>query len=158
MARLTGPPDRILELHPVSYQFAQADNKWDANWLIVRMTVADGPRQWSAIEPAFLTWELARLVEWFRKLADAEPDAHGNFDAIEPNLHFEAMGCGDAAHVRALFSHEFHPEWQSWRGSGRRYDLRDVGVEFEPGAAALRRFADELEQELMLFPERFTGS
>jgi hypothetical protein len=154
MARLTGPADRFLELQPLSYQFAQADNKWDANWLVVRMTVSDGQRQWSATAPIFLRWELARLVEWLRKLADSDPDARDHFGAIEPNLHFEAMGRGDEICVRALFSHKFHPDWPSWRGSGRRYDLTTVSVEFGPTATGLRQFSDELARELEPFPER----
>jgi len=147
MARLTGPSGSMLELRLLSYEFPHLDDKWDANWLIIQMTVVDGSRQWSATEPALLTWEVSRLVKWLRQLADAEPDAKSGFHATEHNLSFRAEGYGDEIRLRAHLSHEFHPEYRSWRASGRRYDLRECSVAFEPGATALLRFADELEQE-----------
>jgi hypothetical protein len=154
MARLAGPPDRALELQLLSYEFAHADDRWDANWLIVRIAAVDGPKQWSAAAPAFLTWELADLIAWLRKVADVCGDVRDGFDAIEPNLRFEAEGQGGSIQVRASLSHEFHPGWTAWRDSGSRYDLEDVVLAFELGATELRQFADELAQELTRFPER----
>jgi hypothetical protein len=78
--RLIGPPQHILELEPISYQYhiagtilhAPTTNDWDANWLNVRMVARDGGRHWTRTEPAFLTWDLQRLVNWLRAAADAE--------------------------------------------------------------------------------------
>src|SRR5713101_3238304 len=63
--RLIGPPQHILELEPISYQYhiagtilhAPITNDWDANWLNVRMVARDGGRHWTRTEPALLTWD-----------------------------------------------------------------------------------------------------
>jgi hypothetical protein len=154
MARLTGPPDHVFDLHPISYEFPEANSGWDANWIVVRIAVTDGRRRWSATDPAFLTWELNSLVRWLRGLAHAAPDLDDSFGAIEPNLEFKAEVRGEGVRLRALFSHEFHPEWAAWRSSGRKYDLSQVGVDFRPGLAGLRSFADDLGRELSAFLER----
>src|SRR5713101_7925690 len=78
--RLIGPPQHILVLEPISYQYhiagtilhAPITNDWDANWLNVRMVARDGGRHWTRTEPALMTWDLQRLVNWLRAAADAE--------------------------------------------------------------------------------------
>jgi hypothetical protein len=155
MAGITGTG---FLLKPLRYQFDEFDNEWDGNWLQVKITVVDGPKRWSATAPAFLTWELERLINWLRALADAQPDTRDDFGTIEPNLRFEARGRGDDTRLGVVFSHEYHPEWRTWqqerREAGRPYDLSDVVLELKPGIVGLRLFADQLEQELAPYPKR----
>ena len=160
MARLTGPPDRILELRPLSYEFAEADNESDANWLVVQIAVADGPRRWSATEPAFRTWELVDLICWLRNVVDGAPRKLDKWGGREPQLELEVEGSGESVRIRALFSHEFHPQFRSWRDRDADVVCLDdpVSVEFTPGMEALHQFADELERELARFPERSPGN
>ena len=109
MARLTGPAAETLELTLLSYQFPWLD---EDNWLIVRLAVTDGERQWSATDPAFEVSDLWRLAEWLRKVADSDPDARPYWGATEPNLSFEVTGCGEATRLRALFAQAFHPSYR----------------------------------------------
>src|SRR3954467_9320013 len=110
MARLIGPPERALELHPLSYQFPESDDRWDANWLVVRMAIVDGPRQWSAIEPAFLTWELVELICWFREVATGGFGRGDQWDGLDPLVQFEVEGNGEPIRLRELCALEFHPQ------------------------------------------------
>jgi hypothetical protein len=156
VATLMVSPDRALHLHVLSYEFPQADSEWDANWLNVRIDVADGSRNWTATAPAFLHHEIVDLVEWLRALADGTLRMFERWGALEPLFEVEAEGAGEAVLLRALFSHEFHPSFLSWYQADGATDeyLDQVLVEFAPGALGLRRFADELEQELERFPRR----
>jgi len=123
---------------------------------MVEIAVDDGQRRWTAVEPAFTTRHLRDLVDWFRQLADMDHDARDTFEAIEPNLKFEAERWNGVTCVRALFSHEYHPDecHPDWKASPT-YEFSVFSVEFEPGPTALRQFADELERDLIPFPRRF---
>ena len=151
MARLTGPEDRFLELKIPKYVFPgdgsrTSDNDWDANWLVVDLKARDGERQWSTTDSAFLTWELRELSEWLRALADGASGVPQVFLGIEPNLNFEAEGKGESTLLRVFFEQGFRPPGVEIGGQGV--------IEFTPGAEALRRFADELEETLRTFPIR----
>lgn len=150
MACLIGPPEHSLELTPVRYQFPHIlDDRFDSNWLIVRVTASDGARRWTTDEPAFLTGEVARLIHWLRALADGSQGAGNEFAGIEPCLEFISEGHRDATRLRACFDAEFHPSKRHFMKSHDKYS-----IEFLPGIAGLARFADELEEELRQFPQR----
>ncbi len=156
MARLTGPPDRSLEVQIVSYEFdpdgsaAARYDDFDANWLLIHMTADDGQRQWSATQPAFLTWELHSLVSWLRAWADRVPYVEQDTGGIEPNLHFEAKDLGSEVIIRAVFDLEFNPPERRSRDT---YEGA-VAIDFEPGVDGIHAFADELEEALRAFPIR----
>src|SRR5260370_25625077 len=140
--RLIGPPQHILELEPISYQYhiagtivhAPIANDWDANWLNVRMVARDGGRHWTRTEPALLTWDLYRLINWFRAAADAELGTQPMdvYSGLEPSLQFEAR-VKKTTRIRALFSDQFAPP------TGRPC------IDFMPDPDALPGFAAVLE-------------
>jgi hypothetical protein len=43
------------------YEFAQADDVDDANWLMVALAAEDGQERWEATAPALQTWEVELL-------------------------------------------------------------------------------------------------
>jgi hypothetical protein len=149
--RLIGPPRHVLELEPVSYQYhiagtilhAPITNDWDANWLNVRMLASDGRRHWTSTEPALLTWDLHRLINWLRAAADAElwTQPMDIYSGLEPSLQFEAR-VNKTTKIRALFTDQFAPP------TGRPW------IDFIPGPTALQRFADALEHTSASFPIR----
>jgi uncharacterized protein (TIGR02996 family) len=142
LPRLTGPGDRALELEPLRYELEAASNDYDANWVVVRMAARDGPRHWSSTDPAYVTWELLGLAEWFRAIADGPAEVWKEFWGDEPNLSFRAEGRGDDARVTAEFAAEFTP----LEGG--------TAIEFRPGRECLRRFADALSLAMQAFPVR----
>ena len=121
MAQLSGPADRRLILEPTGYQFPGTTGHHDRNWLHVHIHARDARREWSAHDPAFLTWELRDLVAWLRGLAKGEPGLAREFGGIEPCLEFEAEGSGDPVRLRARFRLEFllpNREWWDTDGYG----------------------------------------
>jgi hypothetical protein len=142
---LTGPPGRSLELQPLRYEFPVADNDWDANWLVVRITVADEQRRWSSTDPAFLTWDLRRLVRWLHAVAAGEPELVA-YSALEPNLQLEASDAGMHPKIQVHFGQEFTPPTGA------------PSVLFAPDAAALHHFANALEGAMAAFPIRVVES
>jgi hypothetical protein len=137
------------EFDPDGSAAARYDD-YDANWLLIHMTANDGQRQWSAIQPAFLTWELHSLVRWLRAWADRVPYVEQDTGGIEPNLHFEAKGLGSEVIIRAVFDLEFNPPERRSRDT---YEGA-VAIDFEPGVAGIHTFADEIEDALRAFPIR----
>jgi hypothetical protein len=127
--RLVGPANHVLELEPMRYEFqteqtilhSAVTNDWDANWVVVRMAAADGQRRWSSTGPAFLTWDLQRLVNWLRALSDLSPDVPDVYASLEPNLQLETRRGEGGVRLRAAFSQEFMPP------------TGDSWIEFTPG-------------------------
>lgn len=148
--RLEGPPGRALELEILGYQLPARGGSghttpgrdYDANWLVVQITAADGRRRWSVADPALLTWEAKRLAQWLRAVASRATEAPTVFAAIEPNLELEARRAGEATHLRVTFDQEFSP----WEG--------DPWIDFAPTDDTLRQFAADLDVALARFPER----
>jgi len=156
-AHLVGPPDRSLELQPVRYQFewegsvvsAPGDLDYDANWLVVRLNASDGGRKWSADGATFLTWELEDLAAWFGDLAGRAIAVPSDFEGLEPNLHFSAEGVGDDTRLKAFYELEYRPEDIRWE-----IPFGEFFVEFRPSAETMKRFAQEMENQLREFPSR----
>jgi len=156
MAILSGPPERRLELTPLSYQNPEyalgattvetPSGDWDANWLMIRINVADETRQWSASGPAFTTWELSEIAGWFRAIGERIPDVPSSSGSVEPNLQFVLHGVGDASQIQVIFALEFAPP------DGKHGET--VSIVFQPATNDLQRFADELEADLEGFPMR----
>jgi len=114
--RLAGPPDHLLEFEPLRYQYPALPGRsqpgsadWDANWVVVRILASDGERRWGNADPAFTTWELNELVQWFRYIASGELKAPAAFEATEPCLQFEVRSAPGVPQVRAVFDLEFRP-------------------------------------------------
>lgn len=145
-AVLSDRSGRSLALEILRYEFPDnLNDKYDANWLIVRMTAADGQERWTASDPALLTWELAWLITWLRNLADGGATAD-RLDFIEPCLAFEVDGSGDAAQLTASLGYAF-------RSPGTP-DFEETRLTMCPGAATLRGCADALAAALARFPLR----
>src|SRR5579859_1745551 len=43
---------------------------YDGYWLVIRVAATDGKRHWSATHASLLTWEVERLAQWLRAVAD----------------------------------------------------------------------------------------
>lgn len=182
MARLSGPPDKFIQLDVLGYQFPDRPASHSSNWLVIRLNAADGDRRWSAVFPALVTREVTKLVAWLRALADGRPDIPMKFFGTEPNISFAAVRDGATLRLRVYFWTEFRPPHlplvpfnpplpQPRPLPARRPRPRRTGppkefgggwapqhddsmIELRPDKEALRRFAAELEAILTRFPVR----
>jgi hypothetical protein len=151
MAKLTGAADFSLELTPIEYQFPDNTEEWDADWLVVRMHASDGKREWTSIDPAFLTWELRSIAAWCRGLAAGVALPAPEHCCVEPNLQLLATSSEVGFLLKVVFEQEFRPPGTRW---GEPDADLEVYADFHPSAEELIRFADELEAELEPFPVR----
>lgn len=151
MAKLTGPDGRMLDLEPLRYQFPTAANDWDANWLVIRMSANDGKRRWTAYDPALLTWDVYRLIQWLRSIARHDKHAKPEIGFTEPNVSFKSSWAGERLTVKAALTQEFRPPGST--------HVWDVGVlTFQPSVVAVQEFARGLERAMKALPIRVVES
>ena len=109
-----------FRLQVLAYQFPEATDLDDANWLMINGECSLNGRQWSFIDPCLETWDLERLAIWLDALAagKAVPPFYG---FTEPNLEFQVVK-GNT--LRIIFSLESAPE-RNFRiaESQRRFDM-----------------------------------
>ena len=146
--RLEGP-EATFELRVISYQFSDADDWWDANWLVVEIMAAVQGRRWSARDAAMLTIDVAELANWLERVGTGR-DVPGEIDFAEPCLAFAIDGGG--SHVPTLLvtlAHGCGPPWLDG-------DARMVGVRLPFGIdpPALLDASASLRQQLRSFPMR----
>ena len=156
MARLSGPADQVLKLDVADYELdlSCCDNDYDANWLMIRVTVVDGNRRWTGTDPDFLTWAMRRLAQWLRAVAGSTPVALKGFTGMDGMLQFEVSGHGESVRIRVYLLDTFAPPHDAPEGGARRRRSRRHSMRFEPGTAAILRFADEVDQLHSAFPIR----
>ena len=104
---------------------------------------------WEKEEPALLTFELKRLIDWFENL-DFESNEEKDIVFTEPNLEFLYMGKG---HIQVLLDLEFLPpglgaEWTYEK------NLPAYPVDFLLNRNDIDRMVERLKSGIAQFPER----
>ena len=142
--QLTGRNDNSVTLSIKRYQFTDADDDWDANWLVIRADVRNDEGHWTATNPCLTTREIVALADWLE-------DPAGQLDFTEPNLAFECVGRqNDEIALRVWFELELRPDWAESRVAGER----DLCAVLTVSKAELTQAADELRRELDSYPPR----
>jgi hypothetical protein len=137
----------LLSLTAESYQFPDATDRWDANWLQVALHAEDPEGAWDAVRPALLTWEVGQLAGWLRAVAEQPTVADEGIAFLEPYLWFR----WEPGALLVTLDDGFAPPWKPAEDT-HGYELRlDVPPE------RLGLFADELESWREDFPERATA-
>lgn len=139
-----------LRLRLLGYQFPNIENdEWDSNWLIIEgQAVLDG-KPWEFRDPCLLTWEVAKLADWFELVAKKN-EATSEISFIELNLEFSLV---NGVQIRALLNDECRPPWAS-------HDVCERGdfyLDFFCSAGMLMKVAADLRAQLVHFPERARG-
>lgn len=171
MARLQDEAGRYFVIAPLRYQFEDLERErsrverknqetqrplgrgrivltdTDANWLVVRIEVSDGEDQWVETDPAFLVEELQKLVVWMRDRAEGVPDTELGYGILEQLLELRSEATENGLRLHATFFRRFRPQRP-------HAQTGPYVIELQPTADSMRRFADELEEELRSFPPR----
>ena len=69
------------------YQYPDATDEWDANWLNVHVRVEDGAKAWETVSASFLTGEVAGLRRWLAGITSGDDvEAGDSVETIEPEI------------------------------------------------------------------------
>lgn len=136
----------------LGYQFPDAEGEtYDANWLRIHIDVSGPAGDWSATDPALLTYEVAKLADWL----EAQAAGTAKIPAIsflEPMLLFrivEKSSVGEPA-LRVHFGGFVRPSWSAEGSAGQE----NLWLDFPLSQIDLAAAARELRVELKRYPQR----
>ncbi|GLV64540.1 hypothetical protein Bmyc01_32100 [Bacillus mycoides] len=98
-----------LRLEVVNYQFNDAKDECDRNWLRVKAKLSEENKVFETMDPFLQTYDLQYMKKWFESLPNP---TYNELDFIEPNLAFEFMG-GKSGEFNIVIhlSLELNPAW-----------------------------------------------
>ena len=150
-----------LSLSPHQWQFEEADNRHDLNWLMTRVALTARGRPMRQIRTRLVSWEFHSLVTSCSDLASHRMAAWRS-RLLDSGLHLwidRTSDRGDVFRVVVLASGiggalpvDFEPNWQGDYLAEPGSSL--WGIRAYCSAAALGLFARELDDELQSFPVR----
>lgn len=150
-----------VSVSPRDWQFDEADNPYDLNWLTTRVGVARQGEPGQAVLTRVVAWELIAFAETVGLMAEGRLSAWRS-GLLDSGLHVQvdrAAERGDLFDVAVLVSHktgplpaDFAPEWQDDWLFDRSCQVWGVRLMTTP--AALGLFAAELQAELRGFEPR----
>jgi hypothetical protein len=145
---LSGSHGNRIELNVAGYQFPHLEHQeYDSDWLRIAINVNHPRGTWTSIDACLLTWEVARLADWFVAIATGDTVDHAQ-DFIEPNLRFQLLD--DRSHMRVYFELECRPRWAPSDGAG----MNDLWVDLNVDSQDLTEAASALRGDLERFPVR----
>jgi DNA integrity scanning protein DisA with diadenylate cyclase activity len=89
-----GLKNEIVEFSIQGYQFPDATNVDDANWLNVNLKADANYRKWEATDPALTTHELQKIINWFTDLVENKIPKNKILSFLEQNITFELIEYG----------------------------------------------------------------
>ncbi|MFJ8353547.1 WapI family immunity protein [Bacillus paramycoides] len=98
-----------LHLEVVKYQFKDAKDECDRNWLIVKARLSEENKVFETRDPFLQTTDLQYMIKWFQSLPNP---TNNELDFIEPNVAFEFIGEKEGEfHIVIRLSQELNPSW-----------------------------------------------
>jgi hypothetical protein len=148
--RLSTSDGDYVDLQISRYQYAKADNEWDANWLQIRLDASRDGRTWTTTDPMLLTAEVKELADWLDE-AVLLPEESSELEFLEPNLTFERRsGKNGKVDLTVWLELEARPPWAHKGFFGER----DLSIDLDLDVDQLKRAAEDLRAQLERFPTR----
>ena len=145
MMRFTNSYQCFFDMEIVGYEYQFSNDKYDANWLEVKISVSHQGKQWSAQESCLRTFELTVLRDWLLSISDSG-DFSASITFTENEIAFKYVG----GRFFVILDFNFHPS-----GSQYNYDDDEEYLfEVESPEEKLKTFIDELNQRIEQFPEK----
>jgi hypothetical protein len=149
MLRLTSSNGAVFELSIAGYQFPEIKHdRFDSNWLLIRIHVVHHRGQWTSQDSCLLTWDVVDLAKWFDAIAGDLP-VNPEEDFLEQELEFRLIDKQPAGRSVAIyFRGVFRPSWAN------EDEDPVLFVEFPISDVDLANAAEELRRELAAYPPR----
>ncbi len=149
-----------LVLLPQRYQFGNADNLYDLNWVVVSARLVSPGHPGRVVRTRLATWELLGMAAHLDQLA-ANQRALWLPRFFDSGLHLWVRRANDRAdliHVTALLSPITgpppHDVLEHWRGDRLTHSDGFEGLRFVCTRGALAVFAEELRIIMRAYPTR----
>ncbi|MGR3778796.1 WapI family immunity protein [Bacillus paramycoides] len=98
-----------LHLEVMKYQYKDAKDECDRNWLIVKARLSEENKVFETTDPFLQTTDLQYMIKWFQSLPNP---TYNELDFIEPNVAFEFIGEKEGEfHIVIRLSQELNPSW-----------------------------------------------
>ena len=150
-ARLSGAHGEFVEFSIVSYQYQthvpEDDHDYDANWLFVGFRVSDAAKTWGSVEPAWLTWDVADLIDWLQAIAAGITPSNA-WTALEPLLSLECLEPAPEPQLVAVLALELRS------ADAKALGVADQAIRLSPRVDELLTAAAVLAAGLQSFPPR----
>ena len=157
MLRLKNHNNEVA-LRILGYEFPQATDDLDANWLNIEFTIRTPDYQWQIFNPCLLTWEAIGLVAWLRKVANCKARRSERFSGLKQDFSIYYIGKLMEQHgLRITLRFGCIPlgMLESKSIAKRlRVAFPRLRVEFTKDGKELNRLADVAEEEIKCFPPR----
>jgi hypothetical protein len=99
--------------------------------------VSDGERSWSTLDPAWLTWDVASLIEWLREVGSGMRPSTV-WTTLEPLLTLECLAAAPATRLVASLALELRSaDVKAMNAWDQAINLTSSPDELLSGAAAL---------------------
>lgn len=94
-----------LTISVAGYEFPQiVDKKYDSNWLNICLSIKHPQGNWTATDPALLTWDMERFAHWLEHLPQVD---YNPIVFLEPELEF----IYESSKLKVTLSENFLPPW-----------------------------------------------
>ena len=149
--RLAEPGGDSVRIQVIRYQFPEATDYHDANWLMIRTEATDSFGSWTSEDPSLATFELSRLAAWLEALS-LGGDAASELEFMERNHSFELVERkGDAVRLRVWLKPDSRPAFVTPRSPEEE---RNLSVDLTVRKSDLRAAAESLRADLHRFATR----
>lgn len=141
--------NQSVEFRITNYQYPDTtDKEWDGNWLNIYLNVKSKLGNWQTIDPSLTTWEVQRIIEWFKELSESRIPESNILEFTEPNLSFSLLENSNVKYkrIRIIFDLESRPK--------SAIEGNEYFVDFIADETELKRLFNELSSELKKFPTR----
>jgi hypothetical protein len=144
--KLTNLDGSSFSLDIIGYQYPDHnDEYWDSNWLNIRIHAQLSERSWSVIDPCLTTFEVQRLIDWFR-IQSQKGDDRNQLNFTEPTLQFEfVIDHAGNQNLRVNYRHHV---------SKTRAGVENISIDFPVNQVSFSEVIEELESQLQEFPQR----
>jgi len=147
---LTAPGQKLI-IGILGYQYPDDKDSYDAEWLILEISVEYAGQSWVKRDPALVARDLRLIQNWFKSLHDGRGVAAEPMGFWEQNLAFSSFGqLKSGAHEIGLhLAYGFLPP-------GSNQD-RELILRFTVTNEQIQAIANSADHCALAFPSRFEG-
>jgi len=153
---------QFLELDILDYEYPDIvinkdDKNWfkDSNWLMIHFNVNLLKLQWNINAPVLNIYDIKYMIDWFKDISKNKIIERKAIDFIDPGLSLKLLNNFNSTVKIMKFKLEYpiHPAniyANSFRIPFKKYYFLKLKATNE----RLRKYAEELENELKKYPDR----